>query len=386
MSDCCDADHGHVRLQDRRQQVALRDDLLVDEVEVVADVAEVLPDRGRHVEQVAARERRDRHEQRVHGAVEVAHLAAQQVDPLDRRDAAGEDRLLDLLDVALELLDDRRVVVDDLVEDRPQRRQRPLAQQLRPLLQPQPRGVQVARRALADGDDEARRRGRSRSRRTRPPRARARSAPCAARRTRCPRRTARPSAAGGSSARPRRRARAGRRSPASTRARRARGRPCRARRSPGRDRRSRRRPRGASALRAGGARRGSERSRRSSRARTHRTPGGSGTARGTVRPLGRGRTAALEGWAPVAPVATAGSAAASGALRPPAMTAHTGRQRCTPRRFAGLCGVDGDIRLQRCTGRSHGRACGVDRRHGIPCSMPAVDVRRARCERMLRRA
>ena len=33
----------HVGLQDRRQQVALGDDLLVDELQVVVDVAEVLP-------------------------------------------------------------------------------------------------------------------------------------------------------------------------------------------------------------------------------------------------------------------------------------------------------------------------------------------------------
>ena len=62
---------------------------------------------------------------------------------------------LDLLDVALEPLDDRRVVVDDLVEDRPQHRGRALAEQLRPLLEPQPGAVQVARDALADGDHEA---------------------------------------------------------------------------------------------------------------------------------------------------------------------------------------------------------------------------------------
>ena len=63
--------------------------------------------------------------------------------------------MLDLLDVGLEPLDDRRVVVDDLVEDRPQHRGRALLEQLRAGLQPQPRAVQVAGDALAHGDDEA---------------------------------------------------------------------------------------------------------------------------------------------------------------------------------------------------------------------------------------
>jgi hypothetical protein len=155
MSDCSTPDHRHVGLQDRRQQVALRHDLLVHEVEVVADVAEVLRDGGLDVEQRAAREPGHRGEQRVHGAVEVAHLAAELVDALNRRGGAGEDDLLELLDVTLDLLDHRRVVVDDLVEDRPERRRRPCTQQLRALLQAQPGSVEVARRALAHGDQEA---------------------------------------------------------------------------------------------------------------------------------------------------------------------------------------------------------------------------------------
>ena len=56
----------------------------------------------------------------------------------------------------LEPFDDRRVVVDDLVDDRPQHRRRALLEQLRALLEPQPRAVQVAGHALAHGDDEPR--------------------------------------------------------------------------------------------------------------------------------------------------------------------------------------------------------------------------------------
>ena len=72
------------------------------------------------------------------------------------RDRPGEDRVLDLLDVALEPLDDGRVVVDDRVEDRPQHGRGPALQELRILLEAQARVVEVARDALADGDDEAR--------------------------------------------------------------------------------------------------------------------------------------------------------------------------------------------------------------------------------------
>ena len=71
-----------------------------------------------------------------------------------RRRGAGEDGRLDLLDVALEALDDRHIVVDDRVEDRPEDRHRALLEQLRTVLEPQPRAVQVARDSLTHRDDE----------------------------------------------------------------------------------------------------------------------------------------------------------------------------------------------------------------------------------------
>jgi hypothetical protein len=37
-----DGDNGHVRLQDDREQVALGDHLLIDELEVIVDVAKEL--------------------------------------------------------------------------------------------------------------------------------------------------------------------------------------------------------------------------------------------------------------------------------------------------------------------------------------------------------
>jgi hypothetical protein len=72
------------------------------------------------------------------------------------RDLAGEDRPLHLLDVALVALHDGRVVVDDLVQDRPQHRRGPDLEQLRMLLQTQPRPVELARDALPHGDHERR--------------------------------------------------------------------------------------------------------------------------------------------------------------------------------------------------------------------------------------
>ena len=70
------------------------------------------------------------------------------------RHLAGEDGALDLLDVPLQLGDDRGVALDHLVEDGPQRGGRPEPQQLGMLLEPLPGGVQLAGHALPDGDDE----------------------------------------------------------------------------------------------------------------------------------------------------------------------------------------------------------------------------------------
>ena len=61
----------------------------------------------------------ERREERPHGAVELDHLALQEVDALGRIGALAEDLLLDLLDVVVDPGDDGRVVVDDLVDDCP---------------------------------------------------------------------------------------------------------------------------------------------------------------------------------------------------------------------------------------------------------------------------
>ena len=67
-----------------------------------------------------ALQRLERADERLDGAVELDHLAAQEVDPLGRVDVAlGEDLVLDLGDVVVDPGGDRLVVVDDLVEDRP---------------------------------------------------------------------------------------------------------------------------------------------------------------------------------------------------------------------------------------------------------------------------
>ncbi len=77
------------------------------------------------------------------------------------RDALGGVHLLrrehlplDLLDVAVERLGDRPVVIHDPIDDRIERRARPAAHDLGPLLGPHARFVEVCL-AVAHGDDEA---------------------------------------------------------------------------------------------------------------------------------------------------------------------------------------------------------------------------------------
>ena len=89
------------------------------------------------------------------GAVEVRDLLLQLVDPLRQVLAAGEDRALGFLDVALQAVHDRLVVVDDDVEDGPDCRGRPGAGQVRVLLEMPARALVVAGLVVADGDHEA---------------------------------------------------------------------------------------------------------------------------------------------------------------------------------------------------------------------------------------
>ena len=87
--------------------------------------------------------------------VELDHLALEEVDPLGRVGGLLEDLLLDLGDVVVDPVDDRLVVVDDLVEDRPDRRRGPLLEQVGAILEPLAGVAEVARRAVADGDHVA---------------------------------------------------------------------------------------------------------------------------------------------------------------------------------------------------------------------------------------
>ena len=73
--------------------------------------------------------------------MELDHLALEEVDALGRVEALLEDLVLDLLDVVLDARDDREVVVDDLVEDRPDDRRGPALEQVRALLESPARGT-----------------------------------------------------------------------------------------------------------------------------------------------------------------------------------------------------------------------------------------------------
>ena len=109
VSFCCNADlvlagaeHGQVGLKDAGQQLALGPDLVVDELDVVVDVAKVILDRARDPRVNTALDRRKRSQQRVHGAVELGRLALQEVDALGLVSAALEDAHLGVLEVVLE--------------------------------------------------------------------------------------------------------------------------------------------------------------------------------------------------------------------------------------------------------------------------------------------
>jgi len=87
--------------------------------------------------------------------VELDHLALQQVDALGRVGAGvREDLPLDLLDVLVEPVDDRLVVVDDPVEDGVQHRPRAEAEQVGPALDLLADVAEGAGRLVADRDHE----------------------------------------------------------------------------------------------------------------------------------------------------------------------------------------------------------------------------------------
>ena len=91
----------------------------------------------------------------MHGARELGDLAAQEVDAPGLVALVAEDGALDLVDVVLQALDHRLVVVDDLVEHRPEDRRRAELRYLRMLLEALARAAQVARLAMAHDDDIA---------------------------------------------------------------------------------------------------------------------------------------------------------------------------------------------------------------------------------------
>ena len=95
-------------------------------------------------------------DQRLGGALDLDDLAGELVDAPRDRGAPVEDVVLDLVDVVLDTGDDRRVVVDDAVEDGVDDRERAAAEQIGPRLQLLADAVQVGRLGVADGDDELR--------------------------------------------------------------------------------------------------------------------------------------------------------------------------------------------------------------------------------------
>jgi hypothetical protein len=110
------------RVEHRLQPVALDQHLVVHELRVVVDVAEVLAHR-RQSRVVAAFRGGKRRQQGVHCPEHLHDLATQEVDAPGRVVrllwVVAEDGRLDLLDVVLDAGNDGLVVIDDLVEHAP---------------------------------------------------------------------------------------------------------------------------------------------------------------------------------------------------------------------------------------------------------------------------
>ncbi len=150
-----EVDQRKVCLERRGELVALAEKLLVDPAHVVVEIAEVPEQAAVDRREQAPLERVEGRKEWMDGAVEVRDLLLELVDPLRQVLAAGEDRALGVLDVALEPVHDRLVVVDDRVEDGPDRGGRPCPREVRVLLQMLARSLVVAGLVVADRDDEA---------------------------------------------------------------------------------------------------------------------------------------------------------------------------------------------------------------------------------------
>ena len=108
------------------EQLPLRLHLLVHPAGVVGDIAEEAAQFLRDALEAALLQHLEWAEQGPDRPVELDHLPLQVVDAGGRgRDVVVEDVLLDLLDVVLDRVDHRDVVVDDLVEHGPDRRRGP---------------------------------------------------------------------------------------------------------------------------------------------------------------------------------------------------------------------------------------------------------------------
>ena len=149
-------DEREARLQHRGHPVALRADVLVEQLELFGDITEV----GAHRLQPRVRpvlDRVERAEHGVHRAVEMRQLLAQVEDPARGVAlAVGEDIGLEVDDVVIQGagLDDWADVADDLREDRPQDGADAMDEEVGPCLQ---RGAGAALRvgaALSARHDE----------------------------------------------------------------------------------------------------------------------------------------------------------------------------------------------------------------------------------------
>src|SRR5262249_30232124 len=94
-------------------------------------------------------------EEGVNGPIEVRGLPAQLVDALGGCGRATKDRSLDLFHVIFEAGDHRGVIIDDLVQDRPQAGGRSYFEELRTVFEAPPGAAELAGHPVPNRDQEA---------------------------------------------------------------------------------------------------------------------------------------------------------------------------------------------------------------------------------------
>ena len=141
-----------VRLERGAQQLAQAVDHLVDAHHVIVDVAEVGVSVGGHHAEVELHQPVAHLDERQHRALERHQVALEAINIARRvaRALLGEDLVLELLEVVLQRLHHREVLVDDEVHQRIKHEARPLGEERGRPLAARPQPLVGRQRAVAD--------------------------------------------------------------------------------------------------------------------------------------------------------------------------------------------------------------------------------------------